>query len=201
MHHRLLALLCASGLSCTAHATEVSTEDVKANAEALKRAILVGPAFESLRELTDRFGPRLTSSAAYTQSAEWTADKFRSYEVDKVYFDTFTVPNGWQRGAARGMILSERELQLHIESVGWSPATPAAGVRGEVLWLSDISEQNLQAQAARIRNRIVMLDTDRIFANGTYPAVRGAQNAYAMLARLGARAVLMPKNASGNLLG
>ena len=203
MRHRSLALLSAIVFCCTPLSLHdaLASEALQTQTDEIKSSVLLGPAFEALRELTDTFGPRLTSSPAYRGSAEWAAARFRSFGIREVRFEDFTVPNGWKRGEARGALVSPLRTRLHVESAGWSPPTPASGVEGEVLWLDDPSEANIETLSPRIKDRVVMLDTARIFAGGSYAAVRRAQSACMLLERAGARAVLLPNHTHGNLLG
>src|SRR5215469_17348959 len=58
-------------------------------ANGLANSVRNGPAMSPLRELTDGFGGRVTGSPAYERSAEWAAEKFRSYGIKDVRLEPF----------------------------------------------------------------------------------------------------------------
>ena len=108
-----------------------SPAEMKSITDQLAASVYTGPSMATLRELTDTFGGRLTGSPAYVGSAEWAAAKFRSYGIQNVKLDPFTIPAGWQRKAASGAMVSPLSRPLSIASLGWSPSTPAGrGRRG-----------------------------------------------------------------------
>src|SRR5689334_20284022 len=113
---------------------------------------LNGRAYDYTRALTEDIGARLTGTAAYERAAEWAADRFRDAGLSNVHLEPFTVPRGWRRDApARGRIVSPIEQPLVVESVGWSPSTPDAGVEGDVAML------DARGSLDRARGRIALL--------------------------------------------
>ena len=133
----------------------------------LAGSILVnGHSMGYLRELTDRFGGRLTGSAAYQRAAEWAAEQFRAAGIKSVKLEPWTMPNGWDRGWARGRITSPLDRPIHIESLGWAPSTPPGGVKAEVIEVGDLDPNKIKAQAGKLKGRAVMLDLASVFADG-----------------------------------
>ena len=174
--------------------------ELQERASRIAGSVLVGGRSMSyVEELTDKFGARLTGSAAYDRAAEWAAAQFRAAGIKNVRLEPFAVDHGWERGLARGRMTSQMNRQLHIESLGWTISTPPTGVKGDVIWLSDISPENIKAQTDRIKNRIVMLDLATIFAEG-YNAYTRLMASYQLFKDAGARAILWPDSTPGNLL-
>src|SRR5437879_10493064 len=63
-------------------------------AQRLAGSILVGGhSMQTLQSLTDTFGPRLTGSATYTGATEWAATQFRSYGIQNVRLEPFSMLN------------------------------------------------------------------------------------------------------------
>jgi carboxypeptidase Q len=166
----------------------------------LAAAIYTGPSMTTLRELSDGFGGRLTGSPAYNQAAEWAAAKFRSYGIKDVRLEPFTIPNGWVRGSAHGELLTPIVRPLHLESLGWSPSTPPGGIKGEVVVIDNVYADNIKAQADRIRGRIVILDTAKIFAEGWVKVLPALQASYQLLKDAGAIAFVFPSRDRNNVL-
>jgi|SRR5712692_9915467 len=145
--------------------------DLQQMTNGLAALIYTGPSMKTLRELTDGVGGRLTGSPAHQRAADWAASKFRSFGVTNVRLEAFTIPNGWQRGSARGEILAPTPRALRVESLGWSPPTPPGGIKGDVMLIADLDVAKLKAQSDQIKGKIVMLDTPKIFAEGYVKAL------------------------------
>ncbi len=161
-------------------------------------SIYSGPAMTTLRELTDGYGGRLTGSPAYQRASEWAVAKFRSYGIQNVHVEPFTIPNGWQRGWAHGEMLAPMSRHLYIESLGWSPSTPPGGVKGDILVVSDISPEKIKSQAGQIKGHIVMLDTEKILAEGVWKMLGPLFATPQLLKDAGALAMLMADSGINN---
>ena len=71
--------------------------EMKPVADQLAASIYNGPSMTTLGELADGIGGRLTASPAHVRSTEWAVAKFRSYGIENVRLEPFTIPAGWQR--------------------------------------------------------------------------------------------------------
>ncbi len=142
MIRRGLTLLLVGSLGAIAWAQ--SPSEMKPVTDRLAASVYTGPSMATLRELTDTFGGRLTGSPAYQRSADWAAAKFRGYGIQNVKLEPFTIPAGWQRVSATGTMLSPLSRPLSFASLGWSPSTPAGGVKGSVVLISDVSAEKLK---------------------------------------------------------
>jgi carboxypeptidase Q len=200
--HRELSL-CALGLLVYTSATFVFAQvspDVKATADQLAGSIYVGPSMATLRELTDSYGGRLSGSPAHNRAVEWAAAKFRSYGIQSVKLEPFTMPNGWQRNSAHGEIIAPVARPLHVESMGWAPSTPPGGIKGELILIDDISADGIKAKAEKIKGKIVMLDATKIFADGWMKVFPDLTVAPRLLKEAGALALLNPDWAKNNVI-
>lgn len=174
--------------------------EVQQAAARLAGSILVqGRSMDYLKNLTDRFGGRLSGSPAYERSAEWAAGEFRAAGLRDVRLEPFTIDNGWTRGRASGRILAPFARTLHIESLGWSPPTPAGGVNGEVLLVGDVSPEGIRAQADKIKGRLVLIDTAAVFAQG-FKGFAMLVASQSLFKDAGALAVILPDNETNNVL-
>jgi hypothetical protein len=165
----------------------------------LAGSVLLGPSVDTLRELTDGIGGRLTGSYSYQRAAEWAAAKFRNDGIQNVRLEPFTIPNGWQRGLARAEIVTPLRRPLHVESLGWSPST-AGVIKGDVTVVGDIAPEKIRAQAPRIKDQMVLLDTTKIFADGRLKAVPALFASYQHFKDAGALAVLYPDRELSNVI-
>ena len=162
--------------------------------------LVTGRSMQYLETLTDRFGNRLSASPGYERSAEWAAAEFRAMGIADVKLEPFTIDNGWLRGDARGRILAPVERTLHVASLGWSPSTPAGGVRGDIIVVGDVSPQSLKAKAKEFKGRVVMLDVQSIFARGVWSAFGQLMASQQSFSDAGALAVIFPDGETNNVL-
>ena len=191
------ALLVMAGLSALGWAQ--SPADLKPTTDRLAAAVYTGPSMATLRELADGYGGRLTGSPAYVKSADWAAAKFRGYGIQNVRLEPFTIPAGWLRGSASAAMISPLSRPLAVASLGWSPSTPAGGVQGPVVLLSDVSSASLK-DAGRFRGKIVVLDMSSIFAEGFAKALPKLDVAWPAFQKAGALAVLASDREKNNVL-
>lgn len=174
--------------------------DVRETADQLAGSIYTGPAMRTLRELSDGFGGRITGSAAYNNAAEWAAAKFRSYGIQNVRFEPFTIANGWIRGTAQGELISPVSRPLHLQSLGWSVSTPPGGLKGEVVIIDDISADSIRAQADKLKGKIVFFNVSKILADGWMKVLPALERSYSLLKDAGAVALVFPDNEHDNIL-
>ncbi len=201
MHINLRTLLSISlATVCVLTCAAQPANDVQQTNNKLAASILTGSSMDTLRELSDGFGGRLTGSPPYQRSAEWAASKFRSYGMQSVRLEPFNIPNGWERGWARGDMIAPLQRPLHIESFGWSPSTPAGGVQGDLIQISDISAEGIKSAAVQIKGHIVLLDTAKIYAEGYRKASALLRAAYPLFRDAGALAVISPDREMDNVL-
>jgi carboxypeptidase Q len=121
--------------------------------------LLADKAYEYDRHLADGIGPRLTGSANYVEAANWAESEFNRLGLSHVHREPWEIPATWEpETLATAHILKPHEERLHLESEGWSPSTPEGGARGNVFYLSNLDPDAVKANAAQIKDAIVLLD-------------------------------------------
>src|SRR5258708_26611148 len=90
--------------------------EMKPVTDRLAASIYNGPSMATLGELADGIGGRLTGSPAYVRSTAWAAARFRSYGIENVRLEPFTIPAGWQRGPARVGVIPPLSRPLDVAS-------------------------------------------------------------------------------------
>ena len=174
--------------------------DVQHTANELAGSILLGTSMDTLRELTDGIGGRVTGTPSYQRAAQWAAAKFRSYGIQNVRLEPFLIPVGWQRGTASGELITPMARSLHVSSLGWAPSTPAGGLQGELVLISDVTAEKLKSEAAELKGKIVFLDTKKIYADGYVKASPLVHASYRVFKEAGALAVIYPDRDMSNVL-
>jgi hypothetical protein len=174
--------------------------DMKPVTDRLAASIYNGPSMTTLGDLADGIGGRLTGSPAYVRSTEWAAAKFRSYGIENVRLEPFTIPAGWQRGSASGAMLSPLSRPLYVASLGWAPSTPPGGVQGTVAIVADVGPEVLRSRKDELRGKIVLLDTTKIYAEGYVKALPKLEAACIAFQKAGVLAVITPDREKNNVL-
>ncbi|MCE2902732.1 MAG: M20/M25/M40 family metallo-hydrolase [Gemmatimonadaceae bacterium] len=114
-------------------------------------------AWNRIAELSDRFGHRLSGSAALEQAIDWTAATMRADGLDNVRKDKVMVPH-WVRGAESLELVAPRRQQLPMLGLGGSIATPPEGITAEVMVVASFEE--LTQRASDAKGRIVLYDAE-----------------------------------------
>ncbi len=109
----------------------------------------------NLEYLTDMIGPRLTGTEKLAQANRWTLEMFRKYGLSNAHLEGWTIARAWNRGTARGRIVSPTEHPLTLASAGWSPSTPGA-VRGPVVYVSARRPEDLAPYKGKLKGAIVI---------------------------------------------
>src|SRR5712691_13144642 len=90
-------------------------------------------AFQYLTELSDNVGARVTGTAEAQKAVDWGIAKMRGIGLENVHAEKWQLWRGWKRGSADAELLSPMRHKLHVDAMGWTGSTPAAGVEGEVV--------------------------------------------------------------------
>ncbi|MGB9234515.1 MAG: M20/M25/M40 family metallo-hydrolase [Terriglobales bacterium] len=189
-----------AGLAIAVAGWAQQPSQLKPVTDRLASSIYGGSSMVTLGELTDGIGGRLTGSPAYVRATEWAAAKFRSYGIENVRLEPFKIDAGWQRGTASGAMLSPLARPLYVASLGWAPSTPAGGVEGAVVLVSDISAEALESRADELQGKIVLLDNTRILAEGYGKAMPKLEAAWPLFQKAGVLAVMMPDRTPSNVI-
>jgi hypothetical protein len=174
--------------------------ELKPVTDRLAASIYNGPSMATLGELADGIGGRLTGSPAYVRSTEWAAAKFRSYGIENVRLEPFTIPAGWQRGTASGAMLSPLSRPLYVASLGWAPSTAPGGVQGALVIVADVGPEVLRSRKDELRGKIVLLDTIKIYADGYGKVMPKVEAAWTAFQKWGVLAVITPDREKNNVL-
>ncbi|HEX8457675.1 MAG TPA: M20/M25/M40 family metallo-hydrolase [Pyrinomonadaceae bacterium] len=183
---------------CVAQAQQPGASEQTA-ARLAGEVLIHGRAMEYVQNLSDKFGGRLSGSAAYRRSAEWAAAQFRAAGVTDVRLEPFPLESTWTRGRAEARMIAPLERTLYLESLGWAPSTPAGGVRGEIYLLAELSRDFIKREAGKIKGRIVMLDLSSLLKDG-YSAFAKLVAAQELLKDAGAAAVVVGATDANNVL-
>ena len=116
-------------------------------------ALADSAAWNKLAELTDRFGNRISGSAALEQAIDWIIDRMKADGLENVRGESVMVPH-WVRGAESAAMVQPRHGRLPMLGLGGSIGTPVGGITAEVLVVSSFDD--LKARGQQARGKIVL---------------------------------------------
>lgn len=149
-----LALACAfvAAAAVAAAPTRIPEDAVKTAAALRDRALHDDTAWNLTESLTTEIGPRLAGSDNDLRAREWAIAKFKALGFDKVYTEPVTFPK-WVRRSEHAAIVAPFPQPLAVTALGYSPATPAGGLTGEVMLFPTLDA--LKAAGDAVRGKIV----------------------------------------------
>lgn len=125
----------------------------------------------NLEYLSDVIGPRLTGSARLKRANDWTAAKMREYGLDNVHLESYTIPQGWERGRPAEATIINNGLPLPCAQLAWSPGTRGK-VEGQVVVFNPTDETQMAAYKGKLKDAIVLLsDRSRPVSLPDAPAI------------------------------
>ena len=150
-----LALLIAVGLTTPLGAQSI-TDRYRADADRIIDAALKdSTAWNRLAEMTERFGNRLSGTAALEQTIDWVIARMTEDGLQNVRGEPAMVPV-WVRGEESAQMVRPRVQNLPMLGLGGSIATPPGGITADVLVVGSFSD--LTAKAAQASGKIVLYD-------------------------------------------
>src|SRR2546428_7206937 len=129
-----------------------------------------GRAMEYVRGLT-AIGPRLTGSASYERAADWAASELRAAGIERVGFEPFSIPDGWERERASARLVAPIQRPVPIAALGWTPAPAGGEIEAEIVTLNDVAPEKVAAQHS-LAGRIVLLPAGDAGGNPATQATR-----------------------------
>lgn len=114
-------------------------------------------AWERLTYMADTFGPRFSGSQNLEDAIDWIVETMEKDGFDKVWTQPVMVPH-WVRGEESATLLSPREKDLPMLSLGGSVATPEGGISAEVIVVKSFEE--LEQVKDQVEGKIVLYNVE-----------------------------------------
>jgi carboxypeptidase Q len=143
-----VALVVAIGFAGSSLALARDKDDAKAKSMDVERIISAGredsQVTDHLDVLSNRIGPRLTSSDNLTTACEWVRDRFASFGIDNARLEQWgEFPVGFNRGPWFGRVVKPEERGLEFITMAWTAGTQGI-VRGKAV-LAPSDQKTLDA--------------------------------------------------------
>ncbi len=104
---------------------------------------------EHLDILSNRIGPRLTSSDALQTACEWARDRFKSFGIENAHLEQWgEFPVGFNRGPWSGKMVEPEARTLTFGTNSWT-----AGTKGVVKGVALMAPANAE-ELARVKDRL-----------------------------------------------
>lgn len=164
MTRRIAAAIVA--LSAVAAARPLAQGDVlaKIRDEAQNRSQVLG----YFATLTDQFGPRLTGTPAYKQSAEWARDQLKAIGLADPHLEPWQFGRGWMLDRLVVEMTEPRYTPLIGYAEAWSPST-SGDVVGTPVVTGGRSAADVAAMKDKLAGAIVMISPDAAFIREDRP--------------------------------
>jgi len=114
-------------------------------------------AFQYLTELSDNVGARVTGTPGAQKAVDWGIAKMRGIGLENVHAEKWQLWRGWKRGSAEAELLSPMRHKLHVDAMGWTGSTPAAGAEGEVVAVNLLDLDQEMKDVSRLKDKVVLV--------------------------------------------
>jgi carboxypeptidase Q len=164
------------------------------------RALVSSRASETLEQLCDDCGARLSGSENANVAVEWCLERLRADGFENVHAEKVMVPH-WVRGACKVALVEPRAQELVACALGGSDGTGGKALRAPVV-VTESLESLAKLAAADVRGKIVLFtrkmerDGGETSGYGATVSIRGGGASAA--ARLGAVGVMIRSVGTGN---
>ncbi|WOI53216.1 M28 family peptidase [Parvularcula sp. LCG005] len=159
----LFALISLAALATPAMAqTDALSDETAMQARTLmENALESDVAYDTIRDLTTRIGPRLAGSEAEARARDWAVDHLKSLGFKNVRVEPFDMPF-WSRVSEHAEIVSPFPQPLAITALGNSVATPEGGVTGEIVRFETMNDLAAAPMDDSLKGKIVFVDEDMV---------------------------------------
>jgi carboxypeptidase Q len=115
---------------------------------------------ETVRQLTDGLGPRLTGSPQLKEANEWTRRRLEEWGLANAHLEPYPFGRGWSFSRAAVHMLKPQQAPLHALPKAYTPGTDGP-VRGPVVIAVIKKETDFEAWKGKLAGKIVLLDEPR----------------------------------------
>ena len=116
---------------------------------------------ETLSELTDRIGPRLTGSPEMKKANEWTRDQLAAWGLENAHLESWgPFGRGWTDELTYVRMLSPDTAQLIAYPEAWTPGTNGV-VRGKAIKVKLATPADLEKYRGKLGGMILLIDDPR----------------------------------------
>lgn len=98
-----------------------------------------GKTWDSLAELTDTFGPRMTCTQPLDSAIDYVVDNMQKAGIENVHTESATVP-WWSRGYESAQLVKPWKKEMRLLGLGSTIGTPRGGIIADVIAFESFEE-------------------------------------------------------------
>lgn len=111
---------------------------------------------QTLSQLTDVIGPRLTGSANLKRANQWTREQLEKWGLEKARVEPWgDFGRGWSLKRFSAQVVAPQNIMLRAYPKAWSPGV-APPVTAEVVWMDPRSAGDLDQHKGKLAGKIVL---------------------------------------------
>lgn len=116
----------------------------------------LGTAWDIVSDLTTEIGPRLAGTEAEARARDWAKARLTALGLANVAIEPFTM-RAYLRGTDQATLTAPYPQNLAITALGYSGATTAKGIEGEVVYFHTLDALKA-APAESLKGKIAFVD-------------------------------------------
>jgi carboxypeptidase Q len=117
---------------------------------------------DTLSELADRIGARLTGSPNMKKANQWTREQLHQWGLSNAHLESFSFGRGWSEEFTSVRMVVPDVVMLHAIPKAWTPGTNGV-VRGKVVQIRATSQEDLEKYRGKLAGMIVLIGEPREF--------------------------------------
>lgn len=158
----LLGAFAGALFSCTILAAGAAEEPV--DLDMINRIMDQGSnhseVMETLRQMTDEIGPRLTGSPGMRAANDWALEKFRGWGLANPHLEGFDFGRGWSFEKSVVRMTTPRLRQLYALPVAWMPGTDGV-ISGPAIHAVIGKKEDFEKYEGKLEGKIVLISKPR----------------------------------------
>lgn len=115
---------------------------------------------ETLRQMTDEIGPRLTGSPEMRAANDWALEKFRVWGLKRAHLEGFDFGRGWSFEKSVVRMTTPRVRQLYALPVAWMPGTEGV-ISGPAFHAVLESKEDFEKYKGELAGKVVLISEPR----------------------------------------
>ncbi len=151
-----LVLAFCGSLSTAAASLREENVDHGVVARIREEAFTNSKVMETLAQLTDGIGPRLTGSPQCKKAHDWTREQLESWGLASAHLESWEFGRGWSYESASARMTAPSVAPLIAVPKAWTPGTPGP-VKGKVIKAKLEAEADLEKWKGKLAGAILFL--------------------------------------------
>lgn len=148
--------LCASAATAPAASAAEEPVDLDMINRIMDQGSNHSEVMETLRQMTDEIGPRLTGTPEMRAANDWALAKFREWGLEKAHLEGFDFGRGWSFERSVVRMTAPRRRQLYALPVAWMPGTGGV-ISGAAFHAVIESKEDFEKYQGELAGKIVLI--------------------------------------------